>query len=119
MDDHCSGAKRNLRLCSFNARSIKNKSADFVCYALSTGADIFAITETWLTEKDAAHKTEITLPGYKLLGQSRNTRTGGGTALLLNENIDARQVDGGERKSFEFSEYILQYGSNKLRIIVV
>ena len=43
---------RHLRLCCLNARPIKNKSADFVCYASSTGADIFAITESWLSERD-------------------------------------------------------------------
>ncbi len=41
---------------------MKNKSADFVYYGLSTGADIFAITETWFTDKDMAHRAEITLP---------------------------------------------------------
>ena len=39
-------ARRYLRSCRLNARSIKNKSADFACYANSTGADIFAITES-------------------------------------------------------------------------
>ena len=47
-------AMRHLRLCCLNARPIKNKSADFVCYASSTGADIFAITESWLSERDMA-----------------------------------------------------------------
>ena len=35
----------------------------FACYASSTSANIFAITESWLSERDVAHKTEITLPG--------------------------------------------------------
>ena len=43
--------KTHLRLCCLNARSIKSKSADFVCYAASTGANIYTSTETWLTEK--------------------------------------------------------------------
>lgn len=93
-------ARRHLRLCCLNARSIKNKSADFVCYASSTGADIFAITESWLSERDMAHKTEITLPGYKLFEHQRVGRTGGGIALLLNEAIDVRKEDSGERRSF-------------------
>ena len=98
---------------------MKNKSADFACYANSTGADIFAITESWLSERDIAHKAEITLPGYKLLEQQRVGRKGGGIALLLNETIDARKVDSGERRSFEFGEWILKYGSSKLRVIVI
>ena len=110
---------KHLRLCYLNARSLKNKSADFVCYALSTGADIFAITETWFTEDDMTHRAEITLPGYKLLAHPRVGRTGGGIALLFRENIQAKRVDSGERKSFEFSEWILQYCSTKLRLIIV
>ena len=117
--DERPSAKRHLRLCSLNARSLKNKSADFVCYALSTGADVFAITETWFAEHDMANRGAVTLPGYKLLDQTRRGRTGGGTALLFNESIDVQKVDGGECTSFEFSEYMLHYGSNKLRIVVV
>ena len=70
--------KKYLKLCLLNARSIKNKSADFVCYGLSTGADVFAITETWFTDKDIAHKAEITLLGYKLLDRPRTEKSGGG-----------------------------------------
>ena len=112
-------ARRHLRICCLNARSIKNKSADFACYANSTGADIFAITESWLSERDMAHKAEIPLPGHKLLEQQRVGRKGGGIALLLNETIDARKVDRVKRRSFEFGEWILNYGSSKLRVIVI
>lgn len=111
--------KNHLRLCCLNARSIKNKSADFVCYAASTGADIYIFTETWLTERDIAHRAELTLPGFKLLDQPRLGRTGGGLALLIKSGIDAKKMDGGERRSFEFFEWTLRYGSNSLRIAVI
>ena len=66
---------------------------------------------------DTAHKAEITLPGYKLLQYPRFGRTGGGIALLLKETVDARKVDSGEHRSFEFGEWILKYGSSKLRVV--
>ena len=45
----CSSLRPNLmKLCNLNARSIKSKSADFLCYVKSCAADIFASTETWL-----------------------------------------------------------------------
>ena len=59
-----------------------------------------------------AHKTEITLPGYKLFEHQRFGRTGGGIAMLLNEAIDVRKVDSGEHRSFEFGEWILKHGSD-------
>ena len=39
--------------------------------------------------------------------------------MLLNEAIDVRKVDSGERRSFEFGEWILKHGSSKLRLIVI
>ena len=34
-----------LRLCSLNAQSLRNKAADFVCYATSSRADVFAVRD--------------------------------------------------------------------------
>ena len=80
---------------------------------------MFAITETWYTVNDMPHKAEIILPGYKLLDHPRTARSSGGTALLFRDNIIVQKVDGGERRSFEFSEWLLQYCYSKLRIIIV
>ena len=38
-----------LKLCTLNAQSLKNKTADFTNYVCTSGADIFALTETWET----------------------------------------------------------------------
>ena len=89
-----------LKFCSLNARSVRNKSADFVSYVESSGADILAVTETWLSEVDNACRAEITPPGYKLFDQIRSDRTGGGTALLIRENLHASRVDAGVRTLF-------------------
>ena len=94
-----------LKFCSLNARSVRNKSADLVSYVESSGADIFAVTETWLSEIDDACRAEITPPGYKLFDHTRSDRSGGGTALLIRENLHASRVDAGERSSFEFSHW--------------
>lgn len=73
----------SLSLCIMNVRSIKNKSAQFVDYVTSCKADLFALTETWLSKNDDAHRAEITPTGFKLIDLSRNDRRGGGTALLF------------------------------------
>ncbi len=82
-----------MKLCLLN----------FVCYGLSTGADVFAITQTWFTDKDMAHRAEITLPGYKILDHSRTERSGGGTALLFRDNITVHKVDGSDVAPINFS----------------
>ena len=110
---------KQFKLCCLNARSLKNKSAGFVCYVESCAADIITITETWLTADDTAHRVEITPPGNKLLDQPRSARVGGGTAMLLRDNIKVNKVDAGERNSFEFSEWIIKHGSFTLRTINV
>ena len=74
-----------LRLCSLNAQSLRNKSAQFVRYASSTGADVFAVTETWFSEFDDAHPTEATPSGFKLIDHTRDGRRGGGTALSVKD----------------------------------
>ena len=98
-----------LKFCSLNARSVRNKSADFVSYVESSGADIFAVTETWLSEIDDVCRAEITPPGYKLFDHTRSDRTGGGTALMIRENLHASRVDAGERTSFEFSHWMVEF----------
>ena len=108
-----------LKFCSLNARSVRNKSADFVSYVESSGADILAVTETWLSEVDDACRAEITPPGYKLFDQIRSDRTGGGTALLIRENLHASRVDAGVRTSFEFSHWMVEFQSRKLKIIII
>ena len=108
----------SLKLCNLNTRSVKSKSADFLCYVQSCAADIFAITETWFTWSDSAHRAEVTPPGYKLYDHARTGRSGGGTALLCRDNIKVTKIAAGERKSFEFSEWIiLGQGSQKIRVV--
>ena len=108
-----------LKFCSLNARSVRNKSADLVSYVKSSGADIFAVTETWLSESDDACRAEITPPGYNLFDHTRSDRCGGGTALLIRENLHASRVDAGERTSFEFSHWMAEFHSRKLQIIII
>ena len=84
-----------FKFCSLNARSVRDKSADLVSYVESSGADIFPVTETWLSEIDDACRAEITPPGYKLFDHTRSDRSGGGTALLKRENLHASRLDVG------------------------
>ena len=101
-------------------RSIKSKSADFLCYVKSCAADIFAITETWFTERDSAHRAEVTPPGDMLYDHARSGRSRGGTTLLCSDSISVTEIAAGEKKSFEFSEWIiLGRGSRKVRVIFV
>ena len=102
--NHCSS---NLTFCLLNAHSLRNKSASFCDYVQDCKADIFAITETWLTQNDAAVCKEITPDGYRLFYCPRADRRGGGIALLCRESLNVRRLSTGEKTSFEFRPFVL------------
>ena len=106
-------------MCTLDIRSIASKSALFVDYINECKADLFAITETWLSDNDSAVCYEITPPGYKLLHCPRSDRRGGGTAILFRDNINVRKLESGSRISFEFSEYLVCTGSIRIRLVII
>ena len=109
-----------LVLCSVNVRSVKSKSADLLDYIYTSGADLFAFTETWLTASDTAAKLEFIPPQtHKFLHHIRPDRKGGGTGLLFRENIDVSKIDAGEKTSFEFSEWSLNTNSFRARLSII
>ena len=95
-----------LTFCSANVKAIKSKTSDLREYIRSTDMDIFALTETWLTEKDVAAKLEfIPTQTHTFVHQDRQGRRGGGTGLLYKKNIDVKKIDSGEKTLFEVSEW--------------
>lgn len=49
---------------------------------LDSKADLYAITETWLTENDTSVRAEMCLDGYKFTDHCREVRHGGGILAL-------------------------------------
>ena len=67
-----------------------------MAYAVNSTADLFALTETWFTYMDVAHRVEATPPGSRLLDKPRKNRVGGGTALIFREHFHVTKIAGGE-----------------------
>ena len=66
------------------------------------------------------HRAEVTPQGYMLYDHAMSGRSGGGTALLCRDSISVTRIAAGEKKSFDFSEWIiLGRGSRKVRVVVV
>ena len=59
-----------------------NKTACLVDYIDERNVDLFAVTESWPMETDAAVKFECTPDGCKMFSTSRLDRKGGGIALI-------------------------------------
>ena len=90
---------------------------DLVC---DLRAELFTICESWLHDLDSAILSELTLPGYsKLYHCLRADRRGGGTALLYRDGLDVNKVFSAERSSFEVSEWLVVFGSVRLRVVIV
>ena len=91
------GCQHPMTLCTFNARSVKNKSADIVDYICDCKADLFAITETWLSANDVAVLAELCPNGYKFIDHPHFGCHGGGTGLVYRSSLGIKKVDTGER----------------------
>ena len=48
-----------LSFCLMNTRSVRNKTAMLMDYICDLNADLYAMTETWLTENDASVRVEL------------------------------------------------------------
>ena len=111
---------QQLTLCTLNARSLNNKSAAFVDLVCDVRADLFTICETWFKDHHSAVLSELTPPGYRMLVHCpRPGRRGGGTALLVKEGINVSNVYSDEKTSFEVSEWLVSFGSTRVRIVIV
>ena len=71
-----------LSFCLMNTRSVRNKTAMLMDYICDLKADLYAMTETWLTENDASVRVELISDGYNVSDQPRVGRRRGGTGLL-------------------------------------
>lgn len=80
-------ANENLSIMHLNIRSLNHNFDNLkqlIDNPLQSTFSVIGLTETWLTKSSSAH---YALPGYKLIENSRNNRTGGGVAFYIKENI--------------------------------
>ena len=81
----------------------------------STGADAFAVRETWFSEFDDAHRAEATHPGFKLNDYTREGRRWTDSVISQRLSVHVKKVDDGEKSTFLYSEWVVNCGSRKLR----
>ena len=81
--------------------------------------DILVITETWLYSGDDAKLREITPSGYQIVSNPRDTRRGGGVAVICRESYKCEMKTPTDFRSFECLQLELIYGNRKSYIIPV
>ena len=78
------------------------------------------MTETWLTSKDEAKRSECEPVGYTFKDHPRESnRPGGGTGLLCRSPLTAKKITGANRSSFEFSEWLVSGPKLNIRVVVI
>ena len=98
---------------------MKNKTALLLDYIRDCSADLYAITETWLTDKDASVKAELCPAGYNFIDHPRAGYRSGGTGLIFRDSLHVKMVDAGGKGSFEFSEWLVSCLGGSLRLLIV
>ena len=108
-----------LKLCTINARSLRNKSTIFQDFVTDNKFDIVAVTETWLTPSDDAVIADLTPPGFAFLHHPRVSRRGGGVGFLYKDNLSVLINPSDHFTSFESMSAVISNGTTSLEILVI
>ena len=93
---------------------------DTVDHVVNNNIDLCVVTETWLKDQDTVSVAALSPPGYSFKSFPRQSeRKGGGTGIMFNNTLKVSLSGGGEKKSFEFSEWILCAQSRAITIVAV
>ena len=98
---------------------MRNKTALLLDYIRDYGADLYAITETWLTDKDASVKAEFCPAGYNFIDCPRTGYRDGSTGLNFRDSLRVKMVDACGKDSFESSEWLASCLGCSLRLLIV
>nr|XP_054757019.1 ankyrin-3-like [Lytechinus pictus] len=112
-------SSKNIKFAMLNARSVKNKTAEFVDYILDHELDIVAVCETWLTPNDADMIGQLTPCGFTFKHIPRAGKRGGGVAVLFKSQLDVRILDSPNITSFEMIQMSLNHKQKVLHLINV
>ena len=77
----------SLHIIFWNARSIRNKFHELFEFISNNNVDICLLNETWLDSK-----IKMLHPLYDCIRYDRETRTGGGVAILIKKNTVFVQI---------------------------
>ena len=123
-DGKVTHTKHNLTVCSFNPRSVKNKTLSLSDFILSHDLDIVALTETWLgCAVDNVCIGELVPPGYRMESVPRQDgRQGGVVAVLHRSDLSLKILNSTSDKlynTFEHMDCEIEMRRHKMRLGVV
>lgn len=103
-----------------NIQSVRNKTFDIRELIKDENLDIFALTETWLSEYEYAVINEMTPVTHSFLHVPRLNRQGGGVGIFVSNSFKKiRKVVTEECESFELLRVDCEINTNKMTILVI
>ena len=103
-----------------NVQSVRNKTFDIYDTIKDENLDIFAITETWLTDYDSAVIKEMTPVSHTFIHNARHNRRGGGVGLFLaNSFKKIKRCNVVNRETFELLQVECEIDGSKISFVVV
>ena len=107
---------QQLKIATYNPRSINNKTIEVLEFIKDIDVDIVLIQESWLKENDTAKLAEIKELGYQTLSNPRNRR-GGGVAVLHKQYLKIKSNRKAPKfKSFECMEVMFKTADELIRL---
>ena len=115
-----------LSIGSFNAQSIRNKTASVLNIISEQSLDIFSIVETWVEPEDVVIRT-ITPDGFVCVDRPRSQEVsgdrparGGGVALVFRDTFQYRKLDFDlDPRTFEFLAVMLTLGGVRTLVVTI
>ena len=81
---------QNYNGLQFNCRSVTNKTECIQAEIAETNAALCALIETWIKENDDITPFQLYPSVYKCISIPRKVRSGGGLALIYQDNINLK-----------------------------
>ncbi len=115
-----SKCENGINLSVVNTQSLNEKTQDFMDYAIGIRSDLCVVTETFLTDLSTVTRAALQSNGYHFVDQPRlSGQARGGTGLLHRECFKVSKTSVGQKLSFEFSEWLVQWSNKRLKLCIV
>ena len=103
-----------------NARSLRNKTADFLHHALSEDYDVCVISETWLNNDDTSVVEALKPQGFNFQHVCRTKSSrGGGLGIFFKDSIHVRKIKSANHSTFEMCLWNLQFKQTDLILMAL
>ena len=128
VNNNINGKNRSVQLsiASFNAQSIRNKTASVLNIIAENNLDSLSLVETWVEPEDVAIRT-ITPDGFVCVDRPRTQTVsgdraarGGGVALVFRDSFQYRKLDLDlDPRTFEFLAVMLTSGGVRTLVVTI